>query len=202
MFLITDLSMGFVLLGPARRSMRLQEQRKSKESDECTSPLAISTEHQAAINLAQRIMDTYFKGSYRKETEGTKALRFMGRQLSEPVKDLKPILKQILKTLSGDTISVFEFMESKIATSLKDFLVVDSKAGKSGANIDSALSRIKDLVVVGLVDEGNGVETGLRGLIRKLKHAIEASEKFPVRHVIGRSIRHPGPGSRAGNGSS
>lgn len=183
------------VLGPARRSARLQEQRKAKESEEVSSPPSLSTEQQAAIHLAQRIMDKYFKGSFRKETESTKHLRALGNRLGDPSEDPKPLIQDILNTLCGDSISVFEFLESGVAVNIADFLVIDTKVGKGAADIDNALKRVRDLVSIGLV---NGVDGGFRGLVRKLKHAVEASEKFPVRHVIGRSIRHPGPGCKSG----
>lgn len=182
-------------LGPARRSARLQEQRKAKESEEVSSPPSLSSEQQAAINLAQRIMEKYFKGSFRKETESTKHLRALGNRLVDPSEDPKLLLQDILNTLCGDSISVFEFLESGVAANLTEYIVIDSKAGKGATDIENALKKVKDLVAVGLV---NGVDGGFRGLVRKLKHAVEASEKFPVRHVIGRSIRHPGPGCKSG----
>ncbi|GMH39269.1 hypothetical protein BSKO_07167 [Bryopsis sp. KO-2023] len=185
--------------GPSRRSARLQEQRKAKEGDETptnASP-SISPEHQEAVSLARRLMETYFKGSIKKETEGTKWLRDLGKELTEG-DDPTATITKILDALAGDEISVFEFLESKIVPSLKEFLVIEGKVHKSSASIDNALRNVKVLVEVGLVDRGNG-EPALGGLLRKLKDAMEASEKFPVRHVIGRNIRHPGPASRTGS---
>eukprot|EP00210_Caulerpa_lentillifera_P003510 g3349.t1 len=155
----------------------------------------------AASVQAKNFLQTHFSEfSADEDSEGVNKMKSIASKL-EFHELSEASLKELVHLINEEGISTFEFLRSSLIEALNQFLNVPESV--YGAQLvysaEELLINVRQFVEIGLSLSSRNGSSPLQGLVHKLQDSISACEGFPVRHIIRRHVRNPGPASKTGS---